>query len=522
MSVTARDGIALVSSLLILVIVAGLGASSMWLATMNARTTENVRSQAIAKNASQTAMDLSRLALQSHYRDSGAFPEEGNFTVPSLKLAGSEGAQAVYELVSYTLMTEDDRVELEIQGSGPNGARHTTSARLIAEVDVAEGAPSGGDEMIPGLFSETAVHLAGGSPRLRDMPVHGNERVTMGRPTFQTCRDERDESGDCEDGFVTEFFSDPTAPEYPISTANGSNCDVGGVNDQRCRDGGTQEVHVAYEERLSLAAEGALRHGSVDMNSDSCDRVDTRCYTGDVTFSSPDDIPSGVTRIIADGDVAILSSGGGGGDGGGGPPAGKGPPGRGGGGSSDDDEDDEADLEGVTLISTGGGVQLPDRFSIKDTAIFSHDSLDFKKDFSAYGKVTIASKGATVLDEENGGDADEGDGCADPLRGVHFRGQSPALQDGDVTLLVVSEECIKISGMPFADIRGYFVSGAGAHLAGAPHSSFFGGIASKGDVKIAGTPNTSWDSGVELDSDYEVAPPTTDYTDAVVSFVTLR
>lgn len=467
-----RDGgFALITALIVLVLVFGLGVSSLFLTNLNIQTTENVRSQALARNAAETGLDVARLALQNALRSTGTFPS--TFSVPSV-----DGLQ--YEIVdgSYVVTSDPDRVELAIQGTGPNGARFTMTAHLIAQFSEGTGGEGTPGDGFPGLLSETRIQLAGGGvmgPVFRDMQIHANTQVDVRFGSFERCSVERAEDGSCPGVWEPVTFSGPTDPEYPISTEDGSNCVTprppgpprGGA---QCVAGGNKTVNPAYDQRLYSATGTALyplghpNEGTVNLMSAECARADTLCTTGNVTFSA-DTIPTKdgveVSRIIADGDITVTGSGG--------------------------------RLEDMLLVSTQGGVTFPSSYTIEDVRVFSNNSLEFGNDFAAFGEVTLASRGATSFATSES----EGDfACS---AGVKFQGQSPAIQDGQVTFLVVSEQCIKVAGGPWGDTSGFFIAEGNIKYAGSPGADFTGGAAARGEIKFAGTAlSPKFDAYLEL------------------------
>lgn len=163
MMVANTRGIALVSSLLVLVILVGLGASALFLAQMNAKNTENVYSQAIAQNAAETGMDIARLSLQQHFRDAGHYPV--SYSLPAVDLAGMQSPFA-YSVVPGSYIPQGDHVEIAVVGAGPNGAQFTSRARMVAEYDLGSPGAEGYTDGFPGFLSESTVKLSGNGATL--------------------------------------------------------------------------------------------------------------------------------------------------------------------------------------------------------------------------------------------------------------------------------------------------------------------------------------------------------------------
>lgn len=311
--------------------------------------------------------------------------------------------------------------------------------------------------------------------------MHGNDGVDVHKNTIlQTCSVERDEdTGECPSGTYTGVvYSSPTDANYPISTTSGSNCKAPGANGT-CRAAGEKTVTVGYDARLQSAAGGAVTGvgdaARVSPSSAACMSPETWCSTGDVIWNVAD-IPAGVSRIIADGRVVISGSGAG-----------------------------DFDLSDMTLISTRRSVSIPPR--IRNLRIFSNEPISLGAHVVAEGHLTLASRGRNA-----------GSGTC----GVDFKGQSPLIQQGAVTFLVVSETCIKVSGGPSGEVAGFFVTGGDFHWAGSPGVNFYGGIASVGTLHFSGVPRSSFESGLTLVSPDTLEETEINFSNAVLSFIVMR
>ena len=129
-----RRGFVLVTTLLILVVLAALSAATHLMATTNLDVARNARAAAEAQYAASEGLDLALLAIARTYqvRGDGTFPDDvlatvrerlpddGPYAVVELEVSGSDGFVAVV-------------------GQGPGSARHRTSARF-------EGRRSPGDD----------------------------------------------------------------------------------------------------------------------------------------------------------------------------------------------------------------------------------------------------------------------------------------------------------------------------------------------------------------------------------------
>ena len=490
-----RGGFALVSALIVLVMVLGLGVSSLFVANLNITTTENARSQAIARNAAETGLDVARLALQDAFRSDDVFPAASSFTA----IPTGTGLDGIgYQLVAGSYSVDGQRAMLEVLGTDPSGARYTMAAEFIVLVPDPPGPGGSGGDGFPGLLSETSVELAGGGgpnqPSFRDILVHANDQVSITSGFFETCSVERDANGDCPgDAWEPIDYDSLSDERFPVSTITGSDCRVpaslgGGT---QCRAADSQTVTVGYDERLFAATGDALfADESINMGSNTCRDANVFCTSGDVTYTAAELEALGYTAVITDGNITIT---------------GEGPL------TAPDGESD------ILLVSTRGGVTFPSTYAIEDVRVYSYNSLVFGQGFSASGSVTLASRGMTPFGNSDAEDI--ADGCT---AGVYFQGQSPAIQDGAVTFLVVSEACIKVAGFPGGTTAGFFVAEGPIKYAGAPNGTFIGGAAAKGQVKFAGVVRSRFDAFLELVTRDPLPPGDPGDDMARVSIIVLR
>lgn len=177
-----NSGIALITSLVILVIVAALGLGSMFLTQANLRVSENVRAAALAKQNADTGLNAAFISLWRYAEDNNQrLPEQGSFSLPSTR---------EYELVGYTPY-DDQRAMVAIRGLTPSGGRYLTEALVET---------SGQDDVF--FFG----YVAGGSI---DIPGNAAYRINMWAGNNINLR---------AGGFVDDFFGQ----------AAGSQCRAGG------------------------------------------------------------------------------------------------------------------------------------------------------------------------------------------------------------------------------------------------------------------------------------------------------
>lgn len=132
-----RGGFILITSLLILVVLTGLGAGALFLTTMNLRIAENTRSSAIAQYNAYEGVDMALLALAREYRNR----EDG--TWPSLsELRGrmppdSAGRYNIVSLEFDAAAAGEDNPRagvVTVEGTGPRNSSHMSSARFQGQV----------------------------------------------------------------------------------------------------------------------------------------------------------------------------------------------------------------------------------------------------------------------------------------------------------------------------------------------------------------------------------------------------
>ena len=129
-----RRGFVLVTTLLVLVLLAALAAASHLMATTNLEVARNTQAAAEAHYAASEGLDLALLAIARTYQTQGdgTFPDDIVAEVSS-RLP----ADAPYEVVELEVSGSDGYVV--VVGEGPGAARHRTSARF-------EGRRSPGDD----------------------------------------------------------------------------------------------------------------------------------------------------------------------------------------------------------------------------------------------------------------------------------------------------------------------------------------------------------------------------------------
>lgn len=133
-----EGGFVLVTSLLVLVLLAGFGAGAFFLTNMNLRIAENTRTSAIAQYNAHEGLDVALLILAKEFyeRGDGTWP-----TFSELQARTPPGAE--YEFLAFDLdpVNADGLHEagtVTVRGIGPRQARYETGARFRGEVTSVE------------------------------------------------------------------------------------------------------------------------------------------------------------------------------------------------------------------------------------------------------------------------------------------------------------------------------------------------------------------------------------------------
>lgn len=157
----ARRGFVLVTSLLILVVLAGLGAGAFFLTTMNLRIAENTRSAATAQYNAYEGLDVALIALAREYR----LREDG--TWPALaELRARIPAGSPYEV---TDLTYDGAGAggiipggvVVVSGQGQRGASYETSARFRGQLSPVEVEPEADPLFGTGWVTNASISIKG-------------------------------------------------------------------------------------------------------------------------------------------------------------------------------------------------------------------------------------------------------------------------------------------------------------------------------------------------------------------------
>lgn len=428
----SQQGIALVSSLLVMVAVLALGLGSLFLTQVNLQIAENVRGNAAAQANAEGGMDMVLFVLREHYREHGAFPQEVS-NAPSV-----EGLN--YILEAYERATPD-RATIRVRGLTASGAEYLTESLLLAESGEGEHATASAPPYFAeGLVAEGTVTVNGNST-YTNAGILGYRGYTLNgvrANQFEVCN----EDGQCSR--LNNANEVPVAAKQGISgyTCNSnplSLCHQGTpihlrnipedqridiVEYEKIRDASKSECTRTYRSGHPLPPLNNLQDvTNAGFKSDAVVCVEN----GGVNFPNNVDL-SNVTVIARD---SINFNG-------------------------------SSNLDNVTLISEQAGVNLG-RTQADNLRVFSQHSLNINNQANFAGQTTLASAGS-----------------------VTFNGSTKAIQASDGTegvgMAVIAEGDITFNGA--SDTYGAFWAGGNFTYNG--NSRLLGGVAVRGNITVNG------------------------------------
>jgi Tfp pilus assembly protein PilX len=421
-----QSGIALVTSLFILVAVMMVGLGSIFLTQTNLRVAENIRTNAIARNNANSGLEAAYLLLENYHTSNSTFPASStSFTLP----AGSG-----YELSAYRF-DNADQVMVRIKGTTTRGAEHEVEGLFSLYQASAEIPPS----TTTGLISEGEVRVTSGASIYVDAGVHGNTGIDI-KGDFYECA-ARDSSGTC---ISTTLLTD----NLPITMSDlTGTCKIGGVDcDPIDYLASPMAVSPAYTTRRNNAMD---LDGDGDVDTDDCFGSLPAaaasmgsvvvCASGDITLNNA--FLNDVT-IITDGNITLTGT---------------------------------ATLTDTTLISTGGEVSIASG-TFQGTRIFSEDSVTFSGSGPTYtwnDANTIATAGTITFNGHN-----DSNNTVNPIinaDGTKTIGMA-LIAGGDITL--------NGSNSTNTDYYATFVTGGSFTQNG--RSSVYGAVSSFGDLRFNG------------------------------------
>ncbi len=440
-----NQGVAIVASIIIMVVILALGAGSIFLTQNNLKTAENVRSNAIARSNAESGLDAGYVLLKTYFDTNRTLLSQG-FTFTN---------------DTYTL-SYDGNGKMTALGKTSAGAEYKSEALFTTKA----GTPSIPPELIKGLTSEGLVRVNGGASLYVDAGVHGNTGFWLGGD-FKVCAT-RDANG-----FCTAYNPATLATaNLPVSLSNTSGeCRV---RNSTCNANNYLKpaitIGVNYLSRRNRAA---------DLNGDGTFNPASYLTSADCSGSLSAPSGSGMTnRVICSNtnvtinnanlkDVSIITTG------------------------NITLSGNTCNLNNVKLISLNGTVSMTSCTSTK-AHIFSQNAMTFSGSnksplsWTWNGENTLASASNITINGGSGG-------------GSHDNTINPVTKDGHVVigLAIITQGNITFNGSNQSkDYYAAFVTGGTFTQNG--RSRFFGSIASVGTLLFNG--NLEIDSGLKYDN----------------------
>ena len=207
-----RDGIALVVSLVVLVVLVAIGLGSMFLAQMNLGIAQNTRASALAENAAESGLDSFMVYLSSAYTNDGAFPADKSALdaqVANLSLPG-----VTFEVASYERYA-DDQARIAVRGLFPGrNAEHVSEALVIGLSTPTTITPTQDPLFGKGLVTDGSIYLPGNANLDIDMWAGQDINVTGGKSKMVGGHVAQAGGTDCSVGHIT-CTTNATPPSVP-------------------------------------------------------------------------------------------------------------------------------------------------------------------------------------------------------------------------------------------------------------------------------------------------------------------
>jgi Tfp pilus assembly protein PilX len=182
----SQSGVALVSSLLIMVVIMTLGVGSLSLAMMNSKIAENTRSNTQATASAEASLNAAILVLSQQYASSSdkKFPQ--SLTVPQIN--GSP-AFASGDAV-YTPTSDRSGYTLTIKGRTASGGLHQSEVLVVSTSGSGSSTATGAGPLGKGINAEGTVTVNGSNTQYIDAAVHGASGYTLNgynKSQFKKC-----------------------------------------------------------------------------------------------------------------------------------------------------------------------------------------------------------------------------------------------------------------------------------------------------------------------------------------------
>jgi hypothetical protein len=198
-----RRGFAIVTSLLIMLVIAGIGAGAVFLTLTNLRIAENARAAMVAQYNAEAGLDLALIAIAQAYRRDGNLP-----TLSQLR--GLTPELGAFEITELTVAADEGIVR--VRGYGLNGSAHATGARFRS-VDAQIEIESTTDPLVAiGFVTNGNIYLPGNGTFDLSMWAGGTVTATGGQSALGVGRIGRAAGSICNVG-RTNCLIDQDPPE---------------------------------------------------------------------------------------------------------------------------------------------------------------------------------------------------------------------------------------------------------------------------------------------------------------------
>ena len=361
------QGIALITSIIILALVAAAGLGAVFLGVASLRLAESQRTHMIAKSNAEVAMEIAYIQLNQAYQATGSFPaDDTTFT-----LATSPSAAITYQAnaVQYQVLGAGDEARIVLLGTGPRDARYQTEAVFALESASTPDFPVG-------FVSESVVTIDGNvgydDIDLTNAQIHGNLGFSLdGDGAYQSC------SGSGADEVCVTLSGD----DIPVTaaTGQGSYTCYSSDNPEFCNSGTPTDAHLTDPVIIGTPPYEAIRDAALGADpgtvytSPPCDVSATSlastyaagttvCLTNNYTLSSSRTYTD--VNIIVYGNLTI---------------------------------DNDLTLNGANVLATGNFINYAN-IDLNTSRIFSNTYLHNYGNIFSTGSSTIASGGDIVVE----------------------------------------------------------------------------------------------------------------------------
>lgn len=212
------SGFALVTSLLIMLVLAALAVGAVFLSNMNLRIAENTRAGAIARYNAESGMDQTYVVLAAHVLEGGSLrlpADQAEFAslFEGLEVE-SDWTIVGYERFDATGRNGADQARIRLRGNGPRGGSYTVEALVEAVISPATSA-SGYTLFGEGFVSLEDIDIAGNG--IFDIPFWAGGNIDLRAATVVPGNSMVASGGNCRWGAPPRSCNTTGAsPDVPV------------------------------------------------------------------------------------------------------------------------------------------------------------------------------------------------------------------------------------------------------------------------------------------------------------------